>query len=172
MKRITLKDGLNLLGSKLGWILSGWTQSEDSSASENSLAELTYSSSQLAAWFLDSTKIEDNFSKEPNLEDFWKIETIRIKESPAISDDDKAISEFNKSIQMVHERYQECWPRREKIPDLPDNYNLAYGRLSCVAKRLRENPEMLMAYDVVIKDQLSKGVIESVDDNSIQYKES
>ena len=31
---------------------------------------------------------------------------------------------------------------------------------------------MLMAYDVVIKDQLSKGVIESVDDNSIQYKES
>ena len=121
---------------------------------------------------MDSTKIEDNFSKEPNLEDFWKIETIRIKESPTISDDDKAISEFNKSIQMVHERYQECWPRREKIPDLPDNYSLAYGRLSCVAKRLRENPEMLMAYDVVIKDQLSKGVIESVDDNSIQYKES
>lgn len=111
---------------------------------------------------MDFTKIEDNFSKEPNLEDIWKIEAIRIKESPTISDDDKAISEFMR----IHERYQECWPCREKIPDLPDNYNLAYGRLNYVAKRLRENPEMLMAYDVVIKDQLGKGVVQ-IDGNSI-----
>ena len=49
IKRITLKDGLYLLGSKLGWILSGRKQSEDLSAPENSLAASTYSSSQLAA---------------------------------------------------------------------------------------------------------------------------
>ena len=97
-----------MLGSKLGWILSGCTQSEDSSAPENSLAALNYSSSQLAARFLDFTRIKDNVSKEPNLKDFWKLETIGIEESPTISDDDKAISEFNKSIKMVNERYQVC----------------------------------------------------------------
>ena len=44
------------------------------------------------------------------------------------------------------------------------------GRSNSVVKRLRENPEMLKIYDDVIKDQLNKGVIESVDDNSIQEK--
>ena len=48
IKRITLKNGLYLLGSKLGWILSDRRQSEDLSAPENSLAASTYSSSQLA----------------------------------------------------------------------------------------------------------------------------
>ena len=152
MKSTTLKDGLYLLGSKLGWILSGRTQCEDSSAPKNSLAALTFSSSRLAARFLDFTKIEDNIPKEPNSEDFSKLETIGIRESPTISDDDKAISESNKSIKMVNERYRVYWPRREVNPDLPDNYNLVYGRLNSVVKRLRENPEMLKMYDNVIKD--------------------
>ena len=51
MKRITFKDGLYLLRLKFGWILSGRIHSEDSSAPENSLAALIYSSSQLAARF-------------------------------------------------------------------------------------------------------------------------
>ena len=37
-------------------------------------------------------------------------------------------------------------------------------------QRLRENLEMLKMYDDVIKDQLNKGLIESIDDNSIQEK--
>ena len=170
MKSTTLKDGLCLLGSKLGWILSAQTQFEDSSAPENSLAALTFSSSQLAARFLDFTKTEDNIPKEPNLEDFWKLETIGIRKSPTISDDDKAISESNKSIKMVNERYRVYWPWREVNPDLPNNYKLVYGRLNSVVKRLRENPEMLKMYNNVIKDQLNNGIIESVDYNSIQGK--
>ena len=71
---------------------------------------------------------------------------------------------------MVNERYPVCWPWREENLDLPDNCNLAYGRLKSVIKRLRQNPEMLKMYKNVIKDQLNKGVVESVDDNSIQGK--
>lgn len=58
----------------------------------------------------------------------------------------------------------------EENPDLPDNYNLAYGILNSVLKRLREKPEMLKMNDDVIKDQLDKVVTESVDDNSMQEK--
>lgn len=116
MKRITFKDGLYLLSSKFGWILSGRIHSEDSSTPENSLAALIYSSSQLAARFFDFNKTEDDTSKDPNLKDFWKLETIGIRESPMISDDDKAISEFNKLTKMINERYQFSWPRREKKP--------------------------------------------------------
>ena len=77
------------------------------------------------------------------------------------------MTKFNKLIKMVKKRYQVCWPWREENPDLQDNYNLAYWRLNSVVKRLRENPEMLKMYDNVIKAQLNKEVIESVDDNSI-----
>ena len=55
---------------------------------------------------------------------------------------------------------------RKKNPDLSGNCNLPYGRLKSVVKRLRENPEMLKMYVNVIKDQLNKGLIDSVDDNS------
>ena len=71
---------------------------------------------------------------------------------------------------MVNERYQVYWPWREENPDLQDNYNLAYRRLKSALKRLRENPETLKMYENVIKDQWKKGIIESVDDNSIREK--
>ena len=77
------------------------------------------------------------------------------------------MTKFNKLIKMVKKRYQVCWPWREENPDLQDNYKLAYQRLNSVVKRLRENPEILKMYDNVIKAQLNKEVIESVDDNSI-----
>ena len=79
---------------------------------------------------MDFIKIEGNVSKEPNLEDFWKLETIGIKESATISDDKKAILEFNKLIKLDNERYQTCWPWREENAHLSDNYNLAYERLN------------------------------------------
>ena len=63
---------------------------------------------------------------------------------------------------------QKVW--REENPDLPDNYNLPYGRLNSLVKRLRENPEMLKLSDDVLKDQLNKRVTESVVYNSIQRK--
>ena len=116
------------------------------------MATLTYSSSQFTALFSDFTKIGDNVLKETNLEDFLKLELIGIKESPTISDGVKAISEFKKSIKMVNERYQVRWPWSQEIPDLPDNYNLAYGSLNSMIQRLRENLEMLKMYDDVIKD--------------------
>ena len=37
-------------------------------------------------------------------------------------------------------------------------------------KRQRENPEILRMHDVMIKDQLNKGVMKSVDYNSLQWK--
>ena len=79
---------------------------------------------------MDFIKIEGNVSKEPNLEDFWKLETIGIKESATTSDDEKAILEFNKLIKLDNERYQACCPWREENTHLPDNCNLTYERLN------------------------------------------
>ena len=52
----------------------------------------------------------------------------------------------------------------EENAQLPDNYQLALGRLNSLLKRIQGNPELLQRYDSIIKDQLKKEVIEEVND--------
>ena len=85
MKRITICDGLYLLGSKFGWILSGRAQMEDPDVTENSVMMLTSTSSQLATENLHFKKEDAEMIKKPNLEDFWKLETIGITDTPTVS---------------------------------------------------------------------------------------
>ena len=59
---------------------------------------------------MDFNKEDAEMIKKPNLEDFWKLETIGITDTPVVSEDEKAISEFNKSIKLINGRYQTCWP--------------------------------------------------------------
>ena len=44
--------------------------------------------------------------------------------------------------------------------ELPDNYELAHGRLHSVLKWLKKSPEILKKYNDVIEDQLLKGTVE------------
>ena len=54
------------------------------------------------------------------------------------------------------------WPGKETSPDLPDNYQLAVGRLKSTVQRLRKDPRLLRMYTDVINDQLNRGIIERV----------
>ena len=47
-------------------------------------------------------------------------------------------------------------------PDLLDNYHLCYRRLMSLLCRLRQNPEIRREYDLVIRDQINKGIVEVV----------
>ena len=47
-------------------------------------------------------------------------------------------------------------------PALPDNYSLSYSRLASLIGRLRKSPEVLCEYNRVIKDQQSRGIVETV----------
>ena len=123
---------------------------------------LTNSSSEISTNFLGSSKTDNSIFNNPPLE------TGRIKDSSTMTDDDKALSEFNKSIQLVNGRYQVLWPRREENPSLFNNYKLSYGRLASTVKRLKENPETMKQYKDIIEDQVNQGIIEKIDDNTAQ----
>ena len=168
-KRISLSDGLYLLSSKFGWILSGRTKEENEvKSTESTLALLTHSSSEISTNLLKLDRTDDSAFKNSYIEDFWALETIEIKDSPKVTDDDEALAKFNKSIKLVNDRYQVRWPWREENPDLPDNYKLCYGRLTSSIKRLKENPETMKKYNDIITDQVTKGIIERIDDTSVQ----
>ena len=129
---------------------------------------LTYSSSEISINFLGFNKTDDSIFNNSSLEDFWALETVGIKDPCTITDDDKALSEFSKSIQLVNGRYQVRWPWREENPNLFNNYKLSYGRLASTVKRLRENPETMKQYNNIIEDQVKKGIIEKIDGNTAE----
>ena len=45
-----------------------------------------------------------------HLEEFWKLETIRIKEPCKETDDNKALENFNQTVKHKKERYHVQWP--------------------------------------------------------------
>ena len=103
---------------------------------------------------------------KPNLEEFWKLETIGIKEPVNDSDDEQAIQNFNDTVRKTNGRYEVTWPWKKENPQLPDNYQLTLGRLNSLLKRIQGNPELLQKYDNIIQDQVKNEIIEQVDDKT------
>ena len=156
--------GLNLMASKLGWILTGRVKCQEAQSTP-SVFMLTYTSSPVSAYFtaqFNAQKLPTE--QKPQLEDFWKLETLGISEPVSVNDDDKALQKFNDTVRFEDGRYQVTWPWKEECHSLPTNYELAMGRLRSFVNRLTRNPEHLTKYDAVIQDQLHKGIIEIVPD--------
>ena len=89
-KRVMLSDGLYSFWSKLGWILSGRTKKEYIAPKRDSLKMLTYSSSEISTIFLGFSKTDDSILNKSHLEDFLVLETVGIKDTSTITDNDKA----------------------------------------------------------------------------------
>ena len=103
---------------------------------------------------------------EPKMDEFWKLECIGIKETLEESTDDKVLENFNNTVQKRDRRYHVQWPWKSDNPELPDNYHLAFGRLKSTIKRMKNNEDLLTAYDEIIKKQLEKEMIEPVENDS------
>ena len=117
--------------------------------------------------YLSSThvlKIEvaDISDMRSDLQKFWDLETLGIKEQEA-----SVYDRFSNDIRFTGERYQVKLPFKDNHPMLPDNYTSASRSLTNVIKRLRNQPEILEQYDHVIKEQLESVVVESVPQEQI-----
>ena len=55
-------------------------------------------------------------------------------------------------------------PWKNPFITLPDNYDLSLRRLRKLLRRLEQEPEILKAYDAVIKEQLQKGIVQVVEE--------
>nr|XP_058965776.1 uncharacterized protein LOC131792425 [Pocillopora verrucosa] len=162
MKQVV--PGLNLIASKLGWILTGRIKCQEAQSAP-SISMLTYTSSPVSAHLAAQFNVQTlPTEQKPQLDDFWKLETLGISEPVSVNDDDQALQKFNDTVRFEDGRYQVTWPWKKESPSLPTNYQLALGRLICLTNRLAKNPEHLTKYDAVIQDQLHKGIVEIVPD--------
>ena len=164
-QKVEVQSGLYMLGSKLGWILSGRIFEIVENSTESSMLIMTHGKGiDNETTFL--TCLDKSLPMKPNLEDFWKLESIGISDSPVESDNDVALKKFSETLKYDEGRYTVTWPWKEEQPDLPDNRALALGRLKSLVNRMRNNPELIQKYDDIITDQREKGIIEKVGSES------
>lgn len=100
---------------------------------------------------------------DPTLQ-FWDLETLGIKESPDVNADDIALKQFYKSLEFKSQRYVVSWPYKNVDCVVSDNYFLCYSRLKLMLNCLNKE-NLLGKYNEIIKDQLSKEIIEEFKDN-------
>ncbi|MEM7375589.1 MAG: reverse transcriptase domain-containing protein [Bacteroidota bacterium] len=162
-ERKQVQEGLFVLKSKFGWVVSGRTKSINKQDTESSLFVMTHSSSNILPDIHQVTAADDSLPTPPNLEDFWNLETIGIKPDEPNNADEITIEMFKDTITKEGYRYFISWPWRDEDHDLlPENYELSLGRLKSLAKRLEKDPDLFKRYNEIIQTQAKKGMIEKV----------
>ena len=130
-----------MLGSKLGWILAGRTSDSFKEATEPSLLILTYGSEMRKETSL-FTEVDKSLPLKPNLEDFWRLESIGIKDLTEGACDNEVLHTFEETLLYENGRYKVTWPWKSEKSDLPDNYTL-----KSLIKRMKTNPNMIIKYN-------------------------
>ena len=165
-----IQEGLFAMKSKFGWIISGRTKTTENINVDNNLFAMAHSSSHILQEMQHFTATDDSLPTIPNIDEFWKLETIGIAPSELYKNVDNQIimDRFKDQVEIKNNRYHVTWPWKNEETNSPENYELCVGRLKSLHKRLAVSPETLQKYDNIIKDQLAKEIIERVDEATNQ----
>ena len=140
--------GPTAINSKLGWILSGGHNSQNT---ESNCMEI----------HTCRVNTENKLLCE-ELNKFWQVESIGDNENQNV------LTSFKDTIKFNGERYVTELPFRPDHDQLPDNFAVAKQRLeSLVDKRLRTDPALAAQYNDVFADYESKHIVERVPENEI-----
>ncbi|KAK5981418.1 RTR1-type domain-containing protein [Trichostrongylus colubriformis] len=127
----TLPNGYRLLNTNLGKIFIG---------KGFQLRYITAYSSLLENDDIVNPIYHDKLSRL--VSKFWELEAVGIMDNPAQKDDDICLHFFNNTITYNNEdgRYVVRLPFKSNPKELPDNYALAFSRLSNLVKSLKSKP--------------------------------
>lgn len=106
-RKIDLRPGLCLLQSWLGWIVGGRYHTDNDTLRQPALIVSTKGipPKRVISTTHMLTSINDPLFTKPNLEQFWDLEPLGIRESHTTSDDDQALSHFNKIVVLADGQY-------------------------------------------------------------------
>ncbi|XP_060551133.1 uncharacterized protein LOC132712731 [Ruditapes philippinarum] len=149
-QKLEIQPGLYILSSRYGWILTGRVKKDEQENQDINMLILTHGEKMTKC--NSFTSIDKELHITPNLEDFWKVESIGIMDNPDLSYDEKAMTIFGDTISFSEGRYQFKWLFKCDVPDLPVNRKLAYGRLLSVVTKLQKKPDLMVKYNEVIQD--------------------
>ena len=145
-------QGPTAIHTKLGWVLSGPVCCGDPGRQQSSNLVTTHVL-KCATGEVPCEGLQGELKK------FWDLESLGIK-TPSIHE------EFLENLTHRGDHYQVNLPWKATHPPLPDNYELSQRRLSSLLSRLHKEPDILKEYDSVIRDQIDRGIVEVVNNES------
>ena len=93
-------------------------------------------------------------------------------ESLGINDTEESVHDhFRDIVAFKNGRYEVSLPWKDPSIVLPDNFELGMRCLKNLWKRLKQNPELLKAYDEVIREQLEWEIVQ-VDENPFEVNDA
>uniref|UniRef100_A0A914XS76 Peptidase aspartic putative domain-containing protein n=1 Tax=Panagrolaimus superbus TaxID=310955 RepID=A0A914XS76_9BILA len=88
-----------------------------------------------------SLALEPSSNLDEDVQTFWKLENMGIKDIPKITDEDSlALKQFHDSVKFENNRYYVSWPVKPDHKLLPTNAGLAIGRLKSTLKKVTQDP--------------------------------
>ena len=140
--------------TKLGWVLSGPMKGER----KVNEVHVNFVGHSLVIAKKDSKQHENLKELGESVQKLWDYETVGIREEENVHDTLKERMVFNGTRYIVE------LPWKEGHERLSSNYWNSLQRLKAQVRRLQQEPEILVEYDRVIKEQLEKGIIEPICD--------
>ena len=140
-------DGPVAQASHFGWVLNGPPR-------------LTATSNSTFSFVVHTTETDDLDSKVANL---WSTEYLGVK---AEEDEAAGLDSFVISRDVTG-RYEVLLPWKDNVDQLPTNKKLAEARLKRLAKRLREDQELMRDYDDQFQAYLAEELISEVDPTAV-----
>ena len=130
--------------TELGWVLSGPMRVQNVERMES--AQVTFI----------GQKISEGETLESTVHNLWSFEGLGIVE------EDRVHEEFLDNVSFTGDRYLVKLPWKQGHDKLPDNYSNSLARLNSQLRRLEKEPELLKECDSIIREQVSKGIVEPV----------
>ena len=96
-ERMKIHEGLYIIKSKFGWMINGRTKTKEESKDENvMLLIMTHSTNSILSEIHRFTHVEPSLQPAPDIDEFWKLETMGIIPPEKTKNDDGVMEHFNK----------------------------------------------------------------------------
>ncbi|XP_061165990.1 uncharacterized protein LOC133174913 [Saccostrea echinata] len=113
-EKIKVNQGLYLLSSKVGWILTGRMQEKFKGSRDHLHKIPIVNRNKRSTEYCLHSSIDKCLPLKPSSDNDGKFETIGTKDQLQSSDDEEALKNFKGKLKTVNGRYRVTWPRREK----------------------------------------------------------
>ena len=147
------ESGPTAIETHLGWVLSGPTCGPDEYISVVNV--ITAHSLKI-----DAQEVKTDEGMAMTLQQFWDLESLGINATEI-----GTLENFDDSITFLDGHYEVCLPWKETHPSLPDNYEHSRRRLLGLLHPLKQRPFVFKDNDKTIKEQLSRGILDELDES-------
>ena len=159
------RDGIHLLGSPSGYLISGIIPDSYKSAiitSNTPTVPEAVIVMKLTEHF-DPLETTDTHLEHTPMHKLWDLDVIGINPTQPLPEDLTSYQDYLDSVEYREGQYWVKLPWKVNKPDLPNNYHKAKGQMYSLNKDL-EKKGMIEIYDGIIKEQTQSKFIEEVPD--------